>query len=77
MFTNENCETGKSVRRGKDWDWEDQDHQNGVPGKGVITVCQSTLGNQQADVKWDNGKTFNYRIGFVNLYDLYYAGNDK
>jgi hypothetical protein len=73
--TVENCESGRSVRRGRDWKWADQDHQHGFPGTGVIDYC--TTGGYGAVVDWNNGNTLGYRIGQDNYFDLYYAGNNK
>ena len=71
--TSENCETGLTVRRGIDWDWGDQDYQNGMPGTGVITECKSS---EWADVQWNNGRTHWYRIG-PDSFDLIIVGNIK
>ena len=71
--TSENCETGLTVRRGIDWDWGDQDYQNGMPGTGAITECKSFT---RATVQWNNGRTMGYRIG-PDSFDLIIVGNIK
>ena len=72
LVTNENCETKRKVKRGKEWKWGNMDYQNGTPGEGTITECRQ---DQRAQVSWDGGKTMVARIGAFNAYDLYYAGN--
>ena len=84
VVTSENCKTGNTVSRGKDWKirgdhtgiyyYGDQDHKNGAAGIGVITICQS---DNWARVEWSNGNRNSYRIGAQNSYDLFYAGNNK
>ena len=69
----ETCEAEKSVSRGKDWQWEDQDHQNGLPGQGVIVSCVE----EEAVVKWNGGNTNKYRIGSSGAFDLIYIGNGE
>ena len=71
--TFENCETGKTVSRGKDWMFGDQDQQNGIAGTGVITECQSS---KWARVQWNNGNSYIYHIGGVDSF-IIYSGNNK
>ena len=72
--TFENCIPGKLVKRGNDWRWGNQDHQNGLPGTGVIVECRS---DKNAVVKWSNGNIHLYRVGYEAAFDLFYSGNNK
>ena len=75
--TLKNCKAGESVERGKDWNEEwTQDHENGVPGVGVIVECR-LFDMALAKVKWNNGGQNIYRVGEENSFDLFYSGNDK
>lgn len=58
---------GARVVRGRDWEWETQ----GSNTTGTIIGDGDSLGWTR--VKWDNGHTNSYRIGYDNKYDLYYA----
>ena len=58
---------GSRVRRGRDWEWGDQDEW------GAGTVIEHLI-NGWLVVKWDTGITFNYRYGSSNegrnIYDV-------
>ncbi|ELP90841.1 hypothetical protein EIN_359240 [Entamoeba invadens IP1] len=56
---------GKSVIRGRDWKWEDQDGGNGSVG----IVTESPSGNW-VEVRWKSGSTAQYRWGEDGCYDL-------
>ncbi|EKE42715.1 hypothetical protein ENUP19_0359G0011 [Entamoeba nuttalli] len=56
---------GKSVIRGRDWKWKDQDGGQGQIGE-VIDVCDEGW----VEVKWKNGTVCQYRWGGENAYDL-------
>ena len=56
---------GKRVRRGPDWKWGKQDGH----GKGtVLDIDPPDEG--WVKVKWDNGRTYSYRWGSENVFDL-------
>ena len=67
-----NCLVGHEVRRGPDWEWGNQDHNNGVPGVGVITKCglETGWGNKGVRAKWNSGTEDTYRMGVNDKYDL-------
>ena len=60
---------GTSVRRGRDWKWEDQDGGNRMQGR-VVEVRP----NNWVMVRWNQGKlfqkTFDYRWGAEQCFDL-------
>lgn len=57
---------GTRVIRGKDWSWGNQD--GGIGSQG--TVQQFSRTGLQAQVKWDKGGTYYYRMGAAGKYDL-------
>ena len=66
------CSPGWIVSRGIDWMWKQDDYHNGQPGSGTIESCGVDVNSSKdwANVKWDNGKTANYRVGKDDRYDL-------
>lgn len=56
---------GIRVVRGPNWDWDDQDGGEGYVGT-VFDIDPSNFAN----VLWDNGSKFRYRIGYCNNFDL-------
>jgi len=69
--TYKDCTINRKVKRGIDWTWGSEDHQNGKPGRGVILNCNVIA--KMATVKWAGGSNSRYRTGSGNSYDLYYA----
>ena len=71
-----NVKIGRSVIRGKDWMFNEQDHCKGKPSTGVLLSIERGW----AIVKWKSGRINVYRIGgsWANErgYDLYYADYD-
>ena len=61
LLTSSNCAPGARVERGKAWAWGDEDSENGKPGYGTITKCDSD-GHIGAAVTWDNGKSKIYSV---------------
>jgi hypothetical protein len=61
LLTSYNCAPGVRVERGKAWTWGDEDSENGKPGYGTITNCDSG-GHIGAAVTWDNGKSKMYSV---------------
>jgi len=61
---------GVRVTRGKDWKWSDQDGGTGSVG---TTVPDGDDQRGWINVKWDNGRSYRYRVGAEGKYDLYYA----
>ncbi|VEN51707.1 unnamed protein product, partial [Callosobruchus maculatus] len=63
---------GVRVVRGPDWNWGDQDGGEGFVG----TVCEvgrpGPVGSPEKTVvvQWDSGARTNYRVGYLNKYDL-------
>ncbi|XP_060518336.1 E3 ubiquitin-protein ligase MIB2 isoform X2 [Cylas formicarius] len=63
---------GVRIVRGPDWSWEDQDGGEGFVG----TVCEigrsGIVGSPDKTVvvQWDGGTRTNYRVGYMNKYDL-------
>ena len=72
--TFETCIAGNWVKRGNNWKFGIQDHENGLPGTGVIVACNST---KWAKVKWNNGNEHNYRIGASDSFDLFHSSGIK
>jgi len=70
--TEATLKVGLRVKRGQDWEWNDED------GNGLGTVMQDICGwsinmgcGQLWSVKWDNnGSTDYYRVGYQGKYDL-------
>jgi hypothetical protein len=66
-------DVGAKVVRGKDWSWSDQDAHSCY---GVITERDSSTGWVAIDWISDSGRVitqgYQYRIGDLNKYDLYY-----
>uniref|UniRef100_A0A2C9JKZ7 Uncharacterized protein n=1 Tax=Biomphalaria glabrata TaxID=6526 RepID=A0A2C9JKZ7_BIOGL len=56
---------GIRVVRGPNWDWDDQDGGEGYVGT-VFDIDPSNFAN----VLWDNGSKFRYRVGYCNNFDL-------
>jgi hypothetical protein len=65
IVTKELAYPGMRVMRGRDWQWDDQD----AGGAGIIVEEPHLEG--WITVRWDNGDTYGYRIGFECNYDLY------
>jgi hypothetical protein len=63
-YTNASCPIGDRVKRGKDWKWGSQDRGN---DNGTVTGAPSGL---WCKVKWDNGLSNNYRVGWDGAHDL-------
>ena len=75
-MTSENCKTGLTVGRGRDWVWDNQDHINGNKVTGTITLCNRKEG-RIAKVRWDGERTNiqrAYRIGADGAFDLAIKG---
>lgn len=68
--TLENQYIGMRVKRGRDWDWGDQDRG----GLGTI-IRLGMEGNKWCQVEWDNDEENDYRVGENGRFDLY-AHND-
>ena len=62
------AEVGIRVRRGPDWDWDDQD--GGGPG----TTVPGADEDGWVSVRWDAGSEFKYRVGAGGNYDLIIDG---
>ena len=58
------AQVGIRVRRGPDWEWDDQD--GGGPG----TIVEGADEDGWVRVKWDVGGEDNYRVGAGGSYDL-------
>ena len=56
---------GKTVVRGRDWKWSDQDGGDGNTG-----IVNDIDDDGWVEVKWENGKVGQYRWGNGNCYDL-------
>lgn len=56
---------GKTVVRGRDWKWKDQDG-----GEGKMGVVRDIDDDDWVEVKWDNGKIGQYRWGHDGCFDL-------
>ncbi|XP_062596397.1 uncharacterized protein LOC134257816 [Saccostrea cucullata] len=56
---------GTRVRRGKDWEWGDQDSNE------VGTVVGHSTQVGWINVHWDNGRVLNYRYGYNGLFEAY------
>jgi hypothetical protein len=70
--TPENYRKGARVKRGRDWEWGDQDIHGGGTGTGTL-VSESISTGFWADVQWEGSKViWNYRVGHAGYYDLYY-----
>jgi hypothetical protein len=78
--TSENCAIGLKVQKGKDWtDYvtrfghilDTLDHVDGKESIGTITVCYE---HKVAEVKLDDGKRSDYRIGSEGYFDLFAWG---
>lgn len=68
IVTKELISEGLAVMRGRDWNYlPDQD--GGAGNRGIV----KSLGNPEGwcSVEWENGKSYVYRIGYTNKYDLY------
>jgi len=63
-YTDASCPSGDRVKRGPDWKWGSQD---GGDGHGTV---QSDDGAGWCEVRWDNGGSNNYRVGYNGAYDL-------
>lgn len=59
---------GMRVKRGPAWKWADQD------GSGEGSVIEGLDSDKWVRVKWDNGKSNQYRWGADGLYDLRIVG---
>ena len=69
--TSSNCKQGLQVSRGRDWEWETDDYDNGRAGYGNIKECLEFM---WANVKWKGGKSGRFRIGNSGKYDLCESG---
>ena len=69
IVTHDNYKIGDKVVRGKDWSWEDQDKNSAY---GVIVEPLGGLSEDWVGVQWKNGRTFDYRVGDEDRYDLYF-----
>ena len=58
---------GDRVRKGPDWCWGDQD---GNVNKGTVTEIRTGGNTGWAMVRWDNGDSHTYRIGYNNKIDI-------
>ncbi|XP_061172146.1 uncharacterized protein LOC133181616 [Saccostrea echinata] len=56
---------GCLVKRGPDWNWEDQDG-----GEAAIGTCYRVMDNATVYVRWPSGKMGNYRFGYDGKYDI-------
>lgn len=61
-------EVGLRVRRGPDWEWQDQDDG----GLGITVDIEARLG--WVAVRWDHGVENKYRVGADGKYDLIVVG---
>lgn len=81
---------GKSVQRGADWRWGNQDideHRNQMIGKIIETKHFSVAGETSTDfnrisdypdavrVEWENGSKNLYRYGFKGCFDVQIVEN--
>ena len=66
-----NCAIRNIVKRGRDWEWGNQDHQNGKPSIGHVTLCEGLAGKGWARVRWNGGESNRYRIAAEGSHDLY------
>ncbi|XP_062614449.1 uncharacterized protein LOC134276185 [Saccostrea cucullata] len=62
---NEPIGTGCLVKRGPDWEWDNQDG-----GEGNIGSVIRVRSNATVNVKWSNGSVSNYRFGYKEKFDL-------
>lgn len=69
IVTKELVSEGMSVMRGRDWIYSDQDEKPGNRGK-VIGIQEGGM-TGWAQVEWENGHKYIYRVGYENKYDLY------
>jgi hypothetical protein len=70
--TVENYKKGARVKRGKDWEWGDQDGDKTGIGKLVELERYGSIG--WVTVEWeDNCIDNDYRAGAKDSYDLYYV----
>ncbi|KAK7474918.1 hypothetical protein BaRGS_00033805, partial [Batillaria attramentaria] len=60
---------GDRVKRGKDWDWQNQDGNPPGPGT-VVAVPVDDNHPGWVKVHWDSGLTDVYRMGAQGMYDL-------
>ena len=58
------AEVGVRVRRGPDWEWDDQD------GGGLGTTIRGCDEDGWVSVKWDAGGEYKYRVGVGGHFDL-------
>jgi hypothetical protein len=71
LVTKENAVVGCKVKRGRDWEWKDQDTRNGAHGMGTITKGEM---HGWIKVHWDDSPSVDvylYRVGESDKYDLY------
>ncbi|GIQ80540.1 hypothetical protein KIPB_001354 [Kipferlia bialata] len=62
---------GARVKRGKDWKWEEQD------ANGLGTLLKNVSDEPGwVRVKWDEGRSNNYRAGAKSCFDLVYVSDD-
>ncbi len=66
IITKELAIAGTRVKRGRDWEWYDQDQNR----NGTITT---TADHDWVVVQWDNGVINTYRVGGDKKFDLYLA----
>ncbi|GAB1603386.1 uncharacterized protein LOC115216771 [Argonauta hians] len=67
-----NLKPGVRVKRGPHWKWGNQD--GGIHSLG--TVVDKRTANGWVSVRWDNGHSNLYRVGFQNSCDLIIVGNN-
>jgi hypothetical protein len=69
IVTKHNLKIGAKVKRGPDW-------RDGDDGSDIGILIPSSRTDGWALVKWNDGYTLNYRIGYQDKYDLIYVQDE-